>query len=51
MLVWGSAAAVVVVIVGVMKMLGRRRSDPGEGLSVSTGWIVEQRAKGESPHP
>jgi hypothetical protein len=51
MWVWGTSAAVIVVVVGVIAALRRRGSDPAEGLAVSTGWIVEQRAKGESQHP
>ena len=51
MWVWGASAAVIVVIAGIVRVWRRRPSDPGEGLSVSTSWIVEQRAKGESPHP
>jgi hypothetical protein len=52
MWVWVSSAAIVAVVLGVVvRTVGRRRSDPVEGLTVSTGWIVEQRAKGESSHP
>ena len=51
MWLWVASAAVIVVVVGVIGALRRRGSDPGEGLTVSNGWIVEQRAKGESTHP
>jgi hypothetical protein len=44
---WGTSAGVVFIL-GVYRVLRRRRINPKEGLSVSSAWMAEQRAQRES---